>query len=202
MLRDARLYLIGEGTSEILRLFIAREALDPHLKATGITSIGDPVDFKKAFSFYLRWYPGLLRPGFRAPRDAALPPGLRGHLWYLENASRRLARDLFHMLVRHGQGLQRKQMVLARLVDVGVELFAVGAVLSRAAGQQAPSGAVDLADLFCRQARRRIGRLRRAVYCNDDRRVYDLSRKVLEGEFPWLEENILSTWKGSGEGGP
>jgi hypothetical protein len=100
------------------------------------------------------------------------------------------------MMVRHGQGLQKKQMVLARLVDVGVELFAMGAVLSRAGGPQAPSGAGELADLFCRQARRRIGSLRRAVYGNDDRRVYDLSRKVLEGEFPWLEENILCTWKG------
>jgi alkylation response protein AidB-like acyl-CoA dehydrogenase len=196
MLRDARLYLIGEGTSEILHLFIAREALDPHLKATGITSIGDPVDFKKAFRFYIRWYPGLLRPGFSASRDVSLTPGLRRHLRYVENASRRLARDLFHMMVRHGQGLQRKQMVLARLVDVGVELFAMGAVLSRAGGPQAPSGAEELADLFCRQARRRIGSLRRAVYGNDDRRVYDLSRKVLEGEFPWLEENILCTWKG------
>jgi hypothetical protein len=102
------------------------------------------------------------------------------------------------MMARHGQGLQRRQMVLARLVDAGVELFAMGAVLSRAAAPRAPSGAEALADLFCRQARRRIGRLRRAVYFNDDRRVYALARKVLEGEFPWLEENILCTWKDGG----
>jgi hypothetical protein len=124
-----------------------------------------------------------------------MPAALRGHLRYLESAARRLARDLFHMMVRHGQGLQKKQLVLARLVDVGVELFAMGAVLSRAASPLAPAGAQALADLFCRQARRRIGRRRRALCCNDDDRTYGLAQEVLEGEYPWLEENIFCSWK-------
>ncbi|HXV21947.1 MAG TPA: acyl-CoA dehydrogenase family protein [Desulfuromonadales bacterium] len=195
MLRDARLYLIGEGTSEILRLFIAREALDPHLKATGITALSSKLDLGRSLKFYSRWYPALLLPRLTASSDVAVPDALKGHRRYLESAARRLARDLFHMMVRHGQGLQKRQLLLARLVDVGVELFAMAAVLSRAASPQAPVGAPELADLFCRQARRRISALRRGLWRNDDGRAYALAREVLDGKYPWLEENIFCSWR-------
>jgi len=195
MLRDARLYLIGEGTSEILRLFIAREALDPHLKVTGISALAGKLDLKNSIRFYFRWYPSLLLPRFKVPTSVAMPEALKGHQRYLDGASRRLARDLFHMMLRHGQGLQKRQLILARLVDVGMELFAVAAVLSRAASSQAPAGAQDLADLFCRQARRRIGQLRRGIYRNDDVDAHALARGVLDGEYPWLEENIFCGWR-------
>jgi hypothetical protein len=125
----------------------------------------------------------------------ALPAALKGHRRYLERAARRLARDLFYMMVRHGRGLQKRQLLLARLVDVGVELFAMAAVLSRAASSQAPAGAPALADLFCRQARRRIGRQRRGLCCNDDVRAYEVARSVLDEEYLWLEENIYCGWK-------
>jgi hypothetical protein len=124
-----------------------------------------------------------------------VPAVLKVHLRYLENAPHRLARNLFHVMLRHGRGLQKRQLVLARLVDVGVELFAMAAVLTRAASLQAPAGSQDLADLFCRQARRRIGHLHRELWRNDDGSVYSLAQGVLAGEYDWLEENILSTWK-------
>ncbi len=195
MLRDARLYLIGEGTSEILRLFIAREALDPHLKATGITAVAGRPDLRRSLRFYPPWYSHLLLPRLKLPEGVILPRPLRRHLRFIENAARRLARDLFHMMVRHGTGLQKRQMILGRVVDVGVELFAMGAVLSRVAAPGAPAGAEKLADLFCRQARRRIADRRRALWRNDDRRAFALAQDTLAGEYPWLEENILCAWK-------
>lgn len=196
MLRDARINLIIEGTSEIMRLFIAREALDPHLKIAGASATSGKVDLLAATKFYARWYPKLWLPRFGTPGEVTIPRRLRRHLRYLERATRRLARDLFHMMVRYRQGLQRKQMVLARLVDTGAELFAMAATLSRAASPRAPEGAEQLADLFCRQARRRIRDLHRRVYANDDARAYRLAREVLDHRYPWLtRENILSTWR-------
>jgi hypothetical protein len=194
LLRDARINLIIEGTSEIMRLFIAREALDPHLRIAGASATSQKVDFIGAAKFYALWYPKLWLPRFGTPGGLDLPASLAGHLRYLERATRRLARDLFHMMGRYRQGLQRKQMVLARLVDSGAELFAMAAVISRAASAR-EKGAERLADLFCRQARRRLAALHRGVYCNDDAFAYKTARQFLDGEYAWLEENIVSTWK-------
>ncbi len=196
LMRDARINLIIEGTSEIMRLFIAREALDPHLKIAGASATSDKVDLLGAAKFYATWYPKLWLPRFGLSGDVEVPRRLRGHLRFLERGTRRLARDLFHMMMLHRQGLQRRQMVLGRLVDTGAELFAIVASLSRAASRGAPVGAVQLADLFCRQARRRIAALHRGVYANDDARAYKTARAVLDDQFPWLtRENIISSWR-------
>ncbi len=195
LLRDMRINTIIEGTSEIMRLFIAREALDPHLKAAGASTTSGKMNLLAAAKFYSLWYPKLWLPRFGTPGGVSLPGSLAGHLRFVERATRRLARDLFHMMGRHQAGLQRKQQVLGRLVDAGGELFAMTAVLSRASSPQAEPGAEQLADLFCCQARRRLKALHCGVYCNDDPKAYRIARQVLDGGFPWLEQNIVSTWK-------
>ena len=196
LLRDARINLIIEGTSEIMRLFIAREALDPHLRIAGASATSEKMDVAGAAKFYAKWYPMLWLPRLSTPGGVAVSGKLTRHLRFVERATRRLARDLFHMMVLHRQGLQKKQMVLGRLVDTGTELFTMSAVISRAASPRAERGAERLADLFCRQARRRIAAQHRAVYCNDDTLTYRVAREVLDGAYPLLEDNILSTWKG------
>ncbi len=195
LLRDARINLIIEGSSEIMHLFIAREALDPHMKIAGASATSDKMNLAGAAKFYATWYPKLWLPSFE--RADAVPSQLSGHLRYLRRATRRLARDLFHMMMMHRKGLQKRQLLLARLVDSGAELFAMAAVLSRAASPSAPRGSQQVAELFCRQARRRLCELHRKLYCNDDRAAYRIARAVVEGQHPWLEEGILSTWKSS-----
>jgi hypothetical protein len=195
LLRDARINLIIEGTSEIMRLFIAREALDPHLRIAGASATSARVDYLGAAKFYAKWYPKLYWPDFKLDGEVQLPEGLRPHLHELEQDTRQLARDLFHMMLRHRQGLQRRQLVLGRLVDCGAELFAIGAVLARAASPSAPAESIALADLFCRQARRRFAALRRDLYRNDDDENYRFARSLLDGRFAWLTDNIISTWR-------
>lgn len=69
VMRDLRINRILEGTSEIMHLFIAREALDPHLakikplmsKRTSI--VGKMIVAFKTLAFYAVWYPKLWFPG-------------------------------------------------------------------------------------------------------------------------------------------
>jgi alkylation response protein AidB-like acyl-CoA dehydrogenase len=184
LLRDARINMIIEGTSEIMRLFIAREALDPHLKAAGASAASAKVDFLGAAKFYVGWYPKLYWPRFNLDARFPVDRRLRTHSYALERGVRRLARDLFHMVALNRQGLQKRQMILGRLVDCGAELFAMAAVMSNSMSPQAPPDALDLAELFCRQARRRLCLLRRAVYRQDDRQTYQVASKLLDGAYP------------------
>lgn len=200
MMRDMRINRIFEGSSEIMRLFIAREAVDTHLKVAGdLINPKVPMGRKfgalvKAGLFYARWYPMLwIGPGGwfgygDLGRNAQ-------HVRYAHRASKRLARTLFHCMVRFGPKLEKRQAVLGRLVDIGAELLAISAACSRAAAMvkkdPANRGPEELADLFSRQARRRVQQLFRAVWRNDDTRTYRVAREVLDGKHAWLEEGMV-----------
>jgi alkylation response protein AidB-like acyl-CoA dehydrogenase len=200
IMRDMRINLIFEGSSEIMRLFIAREAVDTHLKVAG--ELIDPRSstrqklraLVRAAGFYLLWYPRLwlgLRGWFGFGSWGRLAP----HIRFCERKSRKLARTLFHCMVRFGPGLEKRQMVLGRLVDIGAELLAMSAVCAKARQDLARGGAGErplvLADLFCRRSRRRVHDLFEDVFFNDDRRTYRVAQQALAGEHAWLERGIV-----------
>jgi hypothetical protein len=198
--RDTRINTIVEGTSDIMRLFIAREALDPHLaKAGALLDARSTLAAKvKAALGSAAWYPGWYL-SLWMPWAPAVPHGvpaeLHGHLGFVSRAARRLARALFHAMVTVGPALERRQALLGRFVDVGTELLAMSATVSRAASRAqahpADRGPVELADLFCRSARRRIERSFRAVRSHDDKPARAVASGVLDGRYAWLEEGIL-----------
>ena len=138
LFRDCRINTIFEGSSEIMRLFIAREALDPHLKL-GAAAVNSTLPWRtraraaiKAGLFYTRWYPRLWLPGGAEPAADSLHPALRADVLEIRRQSRRLARTLFHAMIARGPALERCQMMLGRLVDIGAELFVWSATLARA----------------------------------------------------------------------
>jgi alkylation response protein AidB-like acyl-CoA dehydrogenase len=202
MMRDFRINLIFEGSSEIMRLFIAREALDRHLAVAGdLFNPKVPAAQKVAkvlprfVGFYAKWYPTRWLGWGRAPRFAEFGP-LAAHVRYLERTTRHLARALFHMMARHGPKLEKRQALLFRAVDIGADLFAMSAAVSRAqqirkAGKPEAARAVELADIFCRMTRRRIAELFRAMRSNDDVAKYATARRILDGEHQWLESGLV-----------
>jgi alkylation response protein AidB-like acyl-CoA dehydrogenase len=200
MMRDFRINLIFEGSSEIMRLFIAREAVDTHLRIAGAlidpkTPTGEKIQaLVRSGAYYATWYPKLWLKAGVTPRYGEFG-ALAPHVRYAHRASRRLARTLFHCMLRFGPALEKRQVVLARLVEIGAELLAMTASCARAAAllrrDPANRGPVELADLFCRHARRRIEERFDRVFDNDDARTYGVAQRVVRGEHRWLETGLV-----------
>jgi alkylation response protein AidB-like acyl-CoA dehydrogenase len=201
LMRDYRINLIFEGSSEIMRLFIAREALDRHLAVAGdLFNPKVPASKKllrilpRFLAFYAGWYPTRWLGWGHWPRFGQFGP-LARHVRYLERTTRRLSRALFHLMARHGPKLEKRQALLFRAVDIGADLFAMSAAVSRAdalrrSGAPEAPQAVELADLFCRQTARRIAQHFRGIRSNDDVAKYRAAQRLLAGEYGFLERGL------------
>ncbi|MFI9588632.1 acyl-CoA dehydrogenase family protein [Streptomyces sp. NPDC052236] len=212
ILRDLRINRIFEGSTEIMHLLIAREAVDAHLAVAG-----DIIDPDKSLSdkakaganaaaFYARWLPKLVAGPGQLPRTysefhPAGHPDLSGHLRYVERTARKLARSTFYGMSRWQGRMETKQGFLGRVVDIGAELFAMSAACVRAEMLRTTEAhgraSYQLADVFCRQSRIRVEELFNRLWSNTD----DLDRKVVEGvlsgAYTWLEQGIVDP---SGDG--
>jgi len=202
MMRDSRINLIFEGSSEIMRLFLAREALDPHLKvAGGVLDSRQPVGKRlaaavKAGGFYALWYPRLWLPTAGVPAD--LTPAFKPELAYVARTSRRLARVLFHAMAKHGPALEKRQLLLGRLVDIGTELFSITAAvlyadaLIKRADPLHPRAELEaLVTCFVANARGRIAAAFTGLGRNQDGRNYRLAQELLDGRHAYLGKGIV-----------
>jgi alkylation response protein AidB-like acyl-CoA dehydrogenase len=201
-LRDSRINTLFEGSSEIMRLFIAREALDPHLKVSA-AALNSRLPWSqrlncaaKAALFYLKWYPKQWLPFTTGMKVSGR---LGGHLRFAARMSRKLARALFHAMLRHGPKLEREQILLGRFVDIGAEIFAITATCLRADRLQQSAGpqsretnVLELADYFCSNSKLRIEANFRGLNQNADRAGYRLAQQVLAEKHLQLEKGIVS----------
>jgi hypothetical protein len=200
-LRDMRINRIFEGSTEIMHLLIAREAVDRHLEVAGEILEGDG-DLKEkarvglqAAKFYARWLPQLaVGEGLKPGSFERFGP-LATHLRYAERGSRKLARSTFYGMSRWQAGLEKRQSFLGRIVDIGAELFAISSAVVyadtiRTERPERGAEALELADLFCSQARRRADRLFEELWANDDQDNYAAAQRVLDGRYAWLEEGV------------
>jgi len=207
-LRDMRINRIFEGSTEIMHLLIAREAVDRHLEVAGEILDGDGSLAEKArlgvqaAKFYSRWLPQLAVGEGQKPGAFDAFGALATHLRFAERGSRKLARSTFYAMTRYQAKLEQRQALLGRIVDIGAELFAISsaAVYADTIRREQPERgeqAFELADLFCSQARRRVDALFHALWANDDVDNYAAAMGVLDGRYRWLEEGVADP---SGDG--
>lgn len=200
MMRDARINTIIEGTSEIMRLYLAREALDPHLTIAGALlapGAGGAARLRaacRAAGFYARWYPRQVAGAqlARAHRDMR---GWSATARLVDRWASRLALATVHAMARHGPRLPHRQLLLGHLVDAGTELWAMAVTAAWAEHLAATDPDVDqprvLAEHFVRAAARRVRSHLRAARQDDTRAINAVARDVLAGRYRWLERGII-----------
>ncbi len=202
MMRDFRINRIFEGSSEIMHLIMAREAVDKHLQVAGAL-----IDKRAGFGtklaalpriglFYAGWYPTRWLAWGRWPRYAGYGRHAR-HLRFIDRAARKLARESFHGMLVYREKMQRRQMFLFRLVDVVNELFAMAASISRAhteaqKGAESAARSAALCDLFCRMSRRRVKQLFHELWHNEDALKYSTAQDVMKGQHVGREELLAA----------
>ncbi|TDC30952.1 DUF1974 domain-containing protein [Micromonospora sp. 15K316] len=199
ILRDLRINRIFEGSTEIMHLLIAREAVDAHLAVAGDIIDPDAGFGRKAKSgaragvFYAKWLPTLAVGRGQSPRAYAEFGPLARHLRQVERVSRKLARSTFYAMSRWQGRMERKQAFLGRIVDIGAELFAMAAVCVRAhAERDTRPENLELADLFCRQARVRIDALLTSLWENTDSVDVAAAKRILAGRYADLESGVIT----------
>ncbi len=216
-LRNARIMRIVEGTDEIMKLFIAREAMDVHLQY--ILPIAAPKLAREkkplmkgvldAAKFYMGWYPKQWLPA-GAPQAQHLNNANQQHLAYCSRTAKRLARSLFHTMARFGPKLEFEQLILANYVEIGTELFAMASALAygeHLLGKDGDDAALqDLVDLFCRDARKRIEANFASVGANHNQLYNKVTSHLMEGKYeklvwdtyledpPFCQQETVTEW--------
>jgi len=198
IMRDMRINRIFEGTSEIQHLFIAREAVDPHMKLGYKILLPETPNAEKleaaakAGAFYATWYPSRYMGWSRFPKHAEFGR-LGEHMGFIERESRHLSRSIFHAMVRYQAKLERKQMVLFRIVDIGTDLFAMAATISYAVmlARHGQKNAIELADVFCREARMRVEYNFKHLFDNHDELAYKVVQDMMKDKYDWLQGDLV-----------
>jgi alkylation response protein AidB-like acyl-CoA dehydrogenase len=200
LVRDAEMYRIGEGATDILRPFVAREALNTHLERVrkyfdeGVTRVRRLAEVGRLLGFYASWYGKQWVPKSLPPHPVFRHARVRSKLRFVERASRRLARATFYAMARRRQALQDDQGRQNRIERVGEDLLVIAATALYAEAQERTTGHAELWDLAeerFNETTLRVEQQIRELICNHDARMTAVGRKALRGTYPSLSEGII-----------
>jgi len=200
LVRDVEMYRIGEGATDVLRPFVAREGLNPHLERASaylmgnVTKAGRRAAFVKLLKYYLPWYREQWRPKPLPSRPEFQRPKIRAKLLYVEHISRKLARAILYAMALQREALRDDQGRQNRIEEIGEDILTILATALHADGKQQASGDAtpwELANEFFRQAKARIARNVRELIHNDDRKTTTLGRRALAEDYPLLNTGVI-----------
>ena len=201
MLRDSRINRIFEGANEVLRLFIALNGVQAPAEA--LKEIGSALRRPLRNLGLLGGYATSrvkLRLGQTSTLDIDLHDRLKRHKEYFEKHVAELGSATDRAIIRHREKIIDRQLVLERLANMAIDLFATACVIARTQsliderGVEKCEREITLCDLFCVEAGRRFRASRkmldgRGVEVDDTRR--SVAASVREGHGYFVTDAIL-----------
>ena len=195
MMCDARINLVWEGTSEILRIWMAREGLAPYIDQALALLKGTPSQRLAAPLYYARMGLRAASPFPMFSSDSGIfGPEYARWARCIESSARRLTREILVTTIRHRQSLHHKQLLLQDIVERSLALFPMAATIWYASrpSMRGKPGIQALAGYFCQEmADRLYPEAAAASRHRKDSDVYRLSKAIMNGEYDWLEDGIL-----------
>ena len=197
ILRDSRINRIFEGANEVLRLFIALNGVQgpaERLKEVG-TALRRPLANLGLISGYaVTRVLGRLGPtdGVDTPLHERLAP----HREFLEKHVRELGQHTERMITTHRKDIVERQLVLERLANMAIELYAASCVLARTQRLIAERGVercereLALCQLFCVESGRRFRRHRGALDCPEDHERLTVAAAVREAAGYFVDDAL------------
>ena len=201
LVRDAEMYRIGEGATDILRPFVAREGVSPHLDRAqrymnGEVNRGERlVELLKLARIYVPWYMSLWRSRSLPDRTEFHHPKVRQLLSFVEQSSRRLACAIFWAMVRHGEQLRDDQGRQTRIETIGEDLLTIATAALEASSPARVTSDVpvwDLVDHFVADAQVRIDRaISELRGHNGDDIPTTIGQQTVGGNYEGLSHGII-----------
>ncbi len=195
--RDCRILSIFEGTNEILRLYIALSGLkDVGSSLSELkTAVGDifnnPI---KGFGILSGYAEKRFKEATGIGADKILRdlhPRLKAGSDIYAKYTLELSKAGDALLRMHGKAIADFQHQQKRIADIAIDLFVGLCVHSRAdtIAKEDPTKAeasLVLAEVFAKQARRRMSRNLRALLSNDDKKMDAIAAATLaSGDYIW-----------------
>ena len=200
LVRDAEMYRIGEGATDVLRPFVARESLNTHLERARnyfderVTGVRRFTELRHLLRFYIPWYGSQWTRRLLPSQPVFQHPQVRPKLAFVERASRRLARRMFYAMVFRRLALRDDQGRQNRIEVVGEDLLTIVATTLYAERQEQTAGhpeGWDLAEEVFREATQRIEHNIRELIFNRDEPVTVVGKRALSGTYPSLSDGII-----------
>jgi alkylation response protein AidB-like acyl-CoA dehydrogenase len=200
-LRDARINRIFEGANEVLRLFIALNGVQAPAQA--LKEIGSALRRPLRNLGLLGGYATSrvkLRLGQTATLDIEVHDRLKKHKEYFEKHVAELGAGTDRAIVRHREKIVDRQLVLERLANMAIDLFATACVIARTQsliddrGVESCEREIRLCDLFCVEAGRRFRGNRNMLDAREeevDEVRRDVAGSVREGKGYFVVDAIL-----------
>jgi acyl-CoA dehydrogenase family protein 9 len=186
MLRDSRINRIFEGANEILRLFIALNGVQA--PAETLKEVGSALRRPLRNLGLLGGYATSrvkLRLGQTSTLDIELHDRLKKHKEYFERHVSELGSATDRLIIRHREKIVDSQLMLERLADMAIDLFATAAVIARTQsliderGVENCNREIALCDLFCLDAGRRFSGNRKLLDSREEE--LDNTRRGIAG---------------------